>query len=302
MSVLAPSSKLDIRAILTSKPPVPDHVLPGLPVGAVGGLVAPGGTGKTMFLAQVAVAVASGIPAFGDLIHDAGDKVRTPGRVLLVVAEETADEMHRRLHAVVSSVLLDKSSLFDVPDNQRFLDLLSTNLDVHALAGKPPLVLIEDGHVAPGLRDLREASEGARLVIVDPLRQLHDGDENDSYHMTAVVRALQSVAVGSGCAVLVAHHTSKAATWQGQGDRAGASRGSAAFTDALRWQLNLSQLDESMAGTFGIAPAERPKHVRCDLAKANYIAPRPPQVLRRGIGGALSLVAGDLQLARRTSK
>jgi RecA-family ATPase len=294
MTPPALSSKLDIRAVLTTKPPLPDHVLPGLPVGVVGGVVAPGGSGKTMFLTQVAVAVATATPVFGDLVHDEG-RMHAPGRVVLVVAEETAQEMHRRLHAVVSFALLDKSSLFQVPDRQLFLDLLCANLDVYPLAGSARLVVSDDGHVGDGLQALRKASDGARLVIIDPLRQVHTGDENDSYVMTAVVQALQSVAVGSGCAVLVAHHTSKAATLQGQGDRAGASRGSAAFTDALRWQLNLSQLDETLAGQFGVPAADRLKHIRCDLSKANYVPPRLPQVLKREVGGVLALVTGTRQ-------
>ena len=77
---------------------------------------------------------------------------------------------------------------------------------------------------------------------------------------------------------------------QGQGDKAGASRGSAAFTDALRWQMNLSQLDDALAAQYGIPAHERRRHVRVDLAKANYIAPREPQVLRRDSGGVLSVL------------
>jgi hypothetical protein len=52
---------LDIATALRSPRPVLDCVLPGLPVGTVGNLVAPGATGKTQLLLQLAVARCLGL-------------------------------------------------------------------------------------------------------------------------------------------------------------------------------------------------------------------------------------------------
>ncbi|MEN9543290.1 MAG: hypothetical protein RLZZ598_123, partial [Pseudomonadota bacterium] len=134
-------------------------------------------------------------------------------------------------------------------------------------------------------------SADARLVAIDPLRQFHTGDENDSWVMTSLLQDLQKLACAGERAVLVAHHTNKWSTTAGQGDRAGASRGSGAFTDALRWQLNLSALDDDLATAYGIRTEDVRQHVRLDLAKANYLPPQAPVVLRRGQGGAFSAVA-----------
>ena len=48
---------LDIRQALTTPPPPPDHVLPGLLAGTVGMLAGPGGIGKTMLELQLASAL-----------------------------------------------------------------------------------------------------------------------------------------------------------------------------------------------------------------------------------------------------
>lgn len=48
-----------------------------------------------------------------------------------------------------------------------------------------------------------------RLVFLDPLRDLHSGDENDSGEMIRVLRPLQQWAKKQKTGVLVVHHTSK---------------------------------------------------------------------------------------------
>ena len=285
-------SRLDVRRALTTPPPVPDHVLPGLPTGAVGALVAPGSTGKTMFLLQLCINLAAGMPAVGGILS--GEARRSarlaPAKVVLAVAEETLDEMHRRLHAAVSHIISSSHPLLDQHRRDQVLELLDANLHVYALAGSTRMLIDGRDTQGDGLQALAQMSTGARLVVIDPMRQFHTGNENDSWAMTSVVQALQSIASAGPCAVLAAHHTNKQSTLSGSGDQAGASRGSAAFTDGVRWQLNLSQLDEALASQYRIAVGERRGYLRADLAKANYIAPQPPQVLRREAGGVLSLV------------
>ncbi|XEV12946.1 AAA family ATPase [Vibrio alginolyticus] len=51
---------LDLRSAVENEPKPLDFVFPGFKSGAVGALVSPGGTGKTMLALQVAVTVATG--------------------------------------------------------------------------------------------------------------------------------------------------------------------------------------------------------------------------------------------------
>lgn len=280
--------KLDIAMLLRSSPPVPDHVLPGLPVGALGLLVAPGGTGKTMLLLQTAVAIAIGKPFLNGAMANLARG--EPARVVLFAAEETVDELHRRLHQVVRQLVNAQQNLGETLQQPSMLDLLSDNLCIYPMAGATRLRLDGTEGSEQELAFLREASKGARLVILDPLRQFHSGDENDSWVMTNLVHQCLSIATQERCAFLLAHHTNKQATVTGYGDKAAASRGSAALTDAARWQLNLSELDVSLARHWGVKPSEAWQYVRADLAKSNYLGSQPPVVLRKGAGGVLETV------------
>jgi RecA-family ATPase len=293
--------RLDILKALETPPPIPDFVLPGLPTGAVGAIVAPGATGKTLFLLQVCAAVATGTPVLGGLF-EASLETTVPAKVVLIVAEETMDVMHTRLHAAVAQLLAQAPGLPQA-EKLQLRNLLAEHLHVYPLAGTFRMLLDgRDPSGQDGMAALSRLSEGSRLVVIDPLRQFHTGDENDSWEMTLLLQNLQVVASAGPRAVLVAHHTNKAATLSGQGERAGASRGSAAFTDAVRWQLNLSALDDGLAADYGISPSELRHHVRADMSKANYLPPQAPVVLRREAGGAFMKLDATRLASSQASK
>jgi hypothetical protein len=65
-----------------------------LPLGKVGQLIAPGGVGKTMTIAQLGCSVSTGAPWLGTFSVAPEGK----GRVLLVLGEEDAEEAQRRLY------------------------------------------------------------------------------------------------------------------------------------------------------------------------------------------------------------
>jgi regulatory protein RepA len=294
--------RLDIRMALTTTPPTPDFVLPGLPTGTVGAVVAPGATGKTLWLLQVCVALAAGVPIMGGhLFPEAGHAPLAPAKVVLVVAEETADLMHARLHAAFGELLAAASPDLLTVTAEQLVERLAQNLNIYPLAGRGRLLLDGADPQCDGLAVLHQLSADARLVAIDPLRQFHAGDENDSWTMTKLLQDLQGLACRRNCAVLVAHHTNKWSTTSGQGDKAGASRGSAAFTDNVRWQLNMSALDDELAAAYGIEVQDARGYVRLDLPKVNYLPPQAPVVARRGKGGAFSAVALPRASATRKS-
>lgn len=284
---------LNIRHILTNSPPPQDHVLPGLLAGTVGMLAGPGGVGKTMLELQVAAAVACGGPYCGGLFQGSAASSLTssaPGKVVMVVAEESGDLIWSRLHAVVAT-LAERQELpgFD-DDAQRVMELWVENLVIYPLAGLSRVELLNrDLEPTERARQLRAACEGARLVILDPIRQLHACDENDSGAMTALVQSLQVLASRTKAAVIFAHHTNRASAAMGQGDTAGAARGSTALTDGVRWQLNLSRPTRESAKLHAIPEDDRGRFVLADIAKSNYLPPQRTEVLERLAGGVLTL-------------
>lgn len=298
-------AQLDIRHMLSTSPPPQDHVLPGLLAGTVGMLAGPGGVGKTMFELQVALAVACGGSICGGLFDGHASDVRLsrqPGRVVMVAAEESAELVWNRLHAVVATLFQHKRLLGVDAQPAELMDMWARNLHIYPLAGVPRVMLLDrDFERTLSFRQLAQACEGARLVVLDPIRQFHICDENDSGATTALVQTLQSLAFHTKAAVVFAHHTNRASSQLGQGDKAGAARGSTALTDGVRWQLNLSQPTKDSAKLLGVGLSELNRFVLVDIAKANYLPPQPTQVLERAEGGVLVL-AQHIALGKPTAR
>ena len=274
---------LNIRKLLETAPPVLDFVLPGLLAGSVGTVVGSGGVGKTTFLLQVAMDKSANTSNASDIFPNA----ETPGRVVFIAAEESAEILSVRLHAIWG-----KSGTGEPPSveaaiaSESEIALMEANLHIVPLGGHDVL-LVKDGCPTEFFEQLCEFCKGARLVIIDPLRRLHDGDENSSAAMTQVVQVLESLAKRTGAAVIATHHMNKTAGFTEKTDSASASRGSSALTDAVRWQINLSNISENDAKAYCFTD-ERRSCLRLDFAKTNYAAPLPHIWMKREDGGALT--------------
>lgn len=277
---------LNIRATLDAAPPLLDFVLPGLTSGSVGTIVGPGGIGKTTLLLQVATALSIDAPTAGGVFASTG----APRRVVLVAAEESADILTIRLHAINNLLKreIGQASLLGADLHESRIALMEKNLLLVPAAGRS-VYLLKDGEPTEFFESLCRFCLGARLIIIDPLRRLHDGDENSSAAMTNVVQLLECLGRRTGAAVIAVHHVSKAAVFGDVADSAAAARGSSALTDAVRWQLNLSAMSEKDSKKFGLT-GQHKAFLRLDFAKANYIAPQPTIWLRRLEGGVLSRV------------
>ena len=252
------------RWLLMEPDDTDDEEGPGLlPRGKVGMLVAAGSAGKTMALCELALCVATGRPWFGHF------PVKTPGRVLLALGEEDAEEAHRRLHAAAGMLNLGPAL---IPDAEARIVLLP-------LAAHPNMALTQEdsgGEVetraARELLDrLKADGEGWALIILDPASRFAGPDmEKDNAAATRFVQVLEKLAAVEGSpSVLVAHHTPQAARGGGKADATHA-RGVTAFSDAVRWQAELGGKPQ-----YG---DDAPKLVDFTVTKNNY-SPAWPSVL-----------------------
>lgn len=275
---------LDIRASLDADSPVLDFVLPGLTAGSVGTVVGPGGVGKTMLLTQLGIALATGLPVFDNPLTPRN----TPARVVLIAAEESSDILRIRLHAIKkwSDIQRQKFSAPPEAADSDFAALLEKNLLLVPAAGQS-VALVNNGATTEFFETLCKFCAGARLIIIDPLRRLHDGDENSSSAMTHIVQILEALAKHTGAAVIAAHHVGKGAIFADATELAAASRGSSALTDAVRWQVNLSAMTEKVAQKHRLS-GQHKSYACLDFAKANYIAPTPTIWFKRLEGGVLT--------------
>lgn len=250
-----------------------------LPAGKVGLLISEGGAGKTMLLVLLALAYATGGEWLGTY------SLPTTGRTLLVLGEEDAEEVHRRVYnsaQATRSRAPDPGAIVAVP-----------------LSGLPaPMVEVDpQGNAADGaflvwLRAYIASSGPFELVLVDPLSRFAGADaEVDNAAATRFVQALESIATDTGATVLVAHHTNKSARGAGANVSGVSARGSSAFVDGVRWAASLSVErvpcdDPEVAARLG-------ELVTFAVHKSNYSAKGDPVLLRRDHDHGGTLVALD---------
>ena len=265
---------------------------PLFPRGKVGILSAAGGTGKSMALCGLALAVATGRPWLqagrGPLATD-GYGVAEPGRVALLLAEEDRDEVRRRLFYA--------AQLMGLNADERKAAV--ARLWIGALAGVDVELVRrdEDRNVveadnAPQLRErLREelardlearaadlaadlaehaGPDGWALVIVDPLSRFGGVDtETDNGAATRAVQALEKLTgLPGGPSVMVAHHERKGSAKDASAGQE-AIRGSSAIVDAARWVARLVPV-EVPAGARWETAGKGDAAVLFKLVKTNY--------------------------------
>ncbi len=271
---------LDWGAIAKGYLPI-DFVFPGLTAGGLGMLAAPGGTGKSYMLLALAASVATGRA----LLPDWPDS--EPAKVLIFFAEDPPDIVHNRLRH------LYQSPWFTDADRA----LLQENMVVRPLVGEDCIVTHKPQFEQKWYRSqFAQAIEEeattykARLILLDPLRQFHTMDENDSGEMTELLKLLHGVAFRSKASIVFAHHTNKNATFQGAGDAQQAARGSSAITDNIRWQGNMVLMSEEEAKNFGVHSDKRRQFVRLVLSKSNYTQSVGDLWFQRRDGGILQPV------------
>lgn len=273
---------LSIREVLSSPPPKLTHVLPGLLRGHVGVLCGTGGTGKTTLAQQIAVSLACGIPTAGRLFAAPPE----PMPVALVTAEEPKDVIITRLHAMVDALLAEEPyPLFPALARDEIVERLERNLQVFPCSGQD-IRLIREGAHTMTRKKLSAAIKGCHLLILETVSRLHDGDENSASDMTALVNALESIAVEVECALVAIHHTSKSATLNNPSSQH-ASRGSSALTDNVRWQANLYGVHPEELSDLGLEHMHK-RLLRFEITKANYVPPQDSVLLLRSTGGVMA--------------
>jgi len=256
---------LSIDYCISTPPPPLDFVIPGFVAGTVGSIIAPGATGKSWLALQIAAAVAGA---------DTLSLKPQTGRVLYIASEDPRDVLHARIHAL--AIRLDERQRDAIREQLFILPTLGQSGD-----------LLDDGRTA---LEIMRNGEDCRLIVLDTLSRWHTGDENSRADAARVMRKLEQIASATGAAVLFLHHTSKAATLEGNGSMQQAARGSSVWVDEARFCMTMTTCSESEAKEYSIADECRPLFVKITLAKANYIAPQPPKWVRRRDGGVFEPV------------
>ena len=264
---------IDLQQAFEIEPKPLDFILPGFKAGTVAALVSPGATGKTMLALQAAVYVAGGPDTLGLSVLDKRWE-RTPGRVVVLSAEDPSEILQTRLHAI-GNVLKEwgSSAIEAVYENLAVASLMGYGVDLMSTEWREWIA---------------EATRGARLVILDPLRRFHRLEENDNAQMAGLLSYLEQLCRENSTSVLFLHHVSKASALGGNGDAQQASRGSSVLTDNARLQANLVGMSPDEAKAHQVEDAERRMFVRLTFPKVNYCAPLEDLWFARCAGGVLA--------------
>lgn len=259
--------RIDIKDAFTQTPEPLDFVLPGMIVGTVGALIAPGGAGKSWFALEAAIALAGG-PDFLQI------GIRQTGDVLYLSAEDPALAIQHRLHTVAYAV---RDTVDDIAAHLEIVSLMGRVVDLNQKAWSDAI---------------KKMAKGKRLVILDTLRRFHCADENNGGEMASLLGILESIAGDTGASILFLHHAGKGSVLNGGGDIQQASRGSSVLTDNVRGgQINLAGMTEAEAKAHGVA--DRGSYVRVVQSKVNFGGRSLDRWLQRAEGGLLVPVSLD---------
>jgi hypothetical protein len=227
--------------------------------GAVSMLFGPANQGKSLMLTMWSVALATGT-AWGTL------QPARRYRVLTLFSEEDNEEQSRRVGAAAQELFVD---LDDVDAQLDRLECLGVAALFTADQDRTLVPTKAWGQLVQVIRERRPD-----VLILDPLIELHNVEENDNTLLKGVLARLRALAQHFGLAVLLSHHSRKA--YGEGGGIAGvidAARGASAIGGAVRIAHTLVEMTEQEAGKLGIPADRRRYYVRLDEARNTFTPP-----------------------------
>jgi hypothetical protein len=241
----------------TSVPAIP-WVLGGwLAAGQTTLIVAAPNTGKTRLLVSMALAVSSGDAKYlGDntLVHEKGP-------VLVITNEEQTVDQHRRFKATVQLHNGKTGKVIARGGEAGAYMFIRRNEDGSLVIDQAAVDLVV------------EKGEGCKAILIDPMITLGEGLDENNNDIMLVCKCIKDIALRTGAAVLLMHHTPKDRTksdnWY-RGDIA-CARGFGGIGGAIDYMFTLARVrgDKEKNGDAPRLPEkERRRWLVLDTAKA----------------------------------
>lgn len=228
---------------------VPGYIMRG----SVTVLAGAGSAGKSSLVKGWMIAAAFGL-TYGRF------RIPVPLKVLSYNTEDDLDEERRRISATCRQ--FDRSPT-EIPETMQIIgpDQIGTLITRDPVSGYcvPTRAMVE---IEAILEEFRPD-----ILILDPLVELHNAEENDNTGLRAVVAYFRSLAQRFQMGVVILHHTRKGATTPGDPD---AVRGASAVVGAARVVFTVCPMSEEEAGKCGVDIRQRRLYFRLDGAKQNY--------------------------------
>jgi RecA-family ATPase len=228
---LLESGTLDLAALTGEPIPPREWLVEGwVPDSTVTLLYGDGGTGKSLAVMQLAVAVATGRPWFG--------LPATAGPALYLTAEDDETELHRRIADIAAERGL---TLADLAGGLTAISLAAADPAL-AVAGERDRIKF-----TPLWKALKAmiAEVKPRLVVLDTLADIFAGNENIRAQARAFIGALRAIAIENRTAIVVLAHPSRAGLMAQGHNAAAGSSGSTAWHNSVRSRLLLERDDRN---------------------------------------------------------
>jgi RecA-family ATPase len=245
-----------------------------LPLGRTGFIVGARAIGKSQFVLQLAVSIATATPLCGHW------PVAESGGVLALFGEDDDAELRRRLWHI-------QRTLTPEFESGRFVDRLRRNLHVASVAGTDTQLSMQWGSGVRWTDYLQkliataQSIDDLKLIIVDPVNRFRGEKENGNQAMARFLEALEYIVDETGASVL-AVHLSK-----------GGARLSSLLAEEVRWQMNLSAMNQTQAKRLAISPEQCGHYLHVSIPKNSYAPPAADCWLQRDHGGLLRIVHCD---------
>ena len=240
--------------------------------GTATALVAPGGIGKSTFLASASLSLATGQAILGKRVWEG------PKTVWLWNLEDDADELARSIQA--AAILHDVAP--DAVGDRLFVDSAMEGAGLcTAIEDETGFKLLEPVYYALTAELIARKID---VLIVDPFVSSHEVEENANSKIDKIAKAWGRVAKQANCAIVLVHHTSKAGAAE---VTALSARGAVALVNACRAAIVLNRMTPEEAERFSIEGDDQrrryftvqdDKHNRAPAEKADWFRLTPVEL------------------------
>ena len=223
--------RITISRATTDTPPPQKFIVGHLPEepGNYGLIIGPDGVRKSWLTLHIALSVAGGRPVAKAPTGSCLWTAPAPGRVVYITSEDSPNVIWRRIWNIGQMPGYDWIQEIDEK-----IDILPTISNLALLS------TAQDGSIVQTAEynEIVQYAQGSRLIVLDPLSDLFDLDENGNREGRAIVQALRQLSLRTGAGVLGVHHQNKIGMMNGE-KHAQSSRGSSKIPAGSRWTIIL---------------------------------------------------------------
>ena len=227
-------------------------------------LASAGGIGKTSMQIVEALAICTGKPLLGEVVHE-------PCAVWIINLEDPMEEMQRRILAAMKHYHITpdevRGKLF-VDAGRDFRLTFATQTREGVI---PNAALVEHMMIK-----IPERNIGA--TFIDPFVGAHDVNENDNGAINTVVGEIRHIADKTCCAFGLVHHIRKG---NGEDANIDSVRGAGSLIGAARAARVINRVTEEEAMKLGVDDRDARSIFRVDDGKANLAPPADKTVWRK---------------------